>query len=264
MVSPVSLEAAFPEFSAFLIDPLTAFFGGVRFEILEVLRRGGRARAANVIKADDQLYVIELALSNPQSGESRVYFDRARYRLTRLKFLKKLGRHYPETYFLRADGPWTQEGPQQLVIILQEFIPFPVCDFTEYDAVLELLKILRLCANLGMLLDYNQNHWLYKSANDEPAHLYYVDRDYIDDGRAFDNAIRVGFDQCTIYLTLQNAPYFARALTQLTEEDAKAHLGFVGIIRDQIRQNLGSLQDRAQTQGVQDRIKSFELILNQT
>ncbi|MHA2270692.1 MAG: hypothetical protein ACXACI_02435 [Candidatus Hodarchaeales archaeon] len=263
-MSPVSLETAFPEFSAFLIDPLTNFFGEARFETLEVLRKGGRARAAIVLQADDQFYVIELALSNPQSGEAHVYFDRARYRLTRLKFLKKLGRHYPETYFLRADGPWTQEGPQQLVIVLQEFIPFPVCDFTEYDAVLELLKILRLCANLGMLLDYNQNHWLYKSSNNGSGHLYYVDRDYIDDGRSFENAVRVGFDQCTIYLTLQNAPHFARALVLLAKEDVKAHLGFVGIIRDQIRQNLESLQDRDRTQGVQDRIKSFELILGQT
>jgi hypothetical protein len=261
-VSPTSLEAMFPDYSSFLVEPLDSFFGGVPLEMFEVFREGGRARAANVVKGEDQYYVMELALSNPQSGESHLHFDRARYRLLRLKSLKQLGKHYPETFLLRADGPWTEDGPQQLLIVLQEFISYPVCNFTDYEAVLELLKILKLSACFGMLLDYNQNHWLYKKANEEPGHLYYVDKDYVDDGRPFDSAVRVGFDQSTIFLTLQNAPFYARALAQLAKENSERSLEFTRIVQDQIQQNLANLRSREQIQIVQDRVKSFELILD--
>ncbi|MFX0112935.1 MAG: hypothetical protein ACFFB3_00155 [Candidatus Hodarchaeota archaeon] len=262
-VSPTSLEAMFPDYSSFLIEPLHNFFGGAPLEMFEVFREGGRARAANVVKGEDQYYVMELALSNPQSGESHLHFDRARYRLLRLKSLKQLGKHYPETFFLRTDGPWTEDGPQQLLIVLQEFISYPVCKFTDYEAVLELLRILKLSASFGMLLDYNQNHWLYKKANEHLGHLYYVDKDYVDDGRPFESAVRVGFDQSTMFLTLQNALFYARALTQLAKEKSECALEFTKIIRDQIEQNVDSLRSRKQTRIVQNRIKSLELILDQ-
>jgi hypothetical protein len=263
-VSHKPLEAMFPEFSTYLQGAIAAFFGGASYETFEVLREGGRARAARVVKGNTKCYTMDLEISNPQCGAPYIHFDRARHRLSRVKLLRKLGRHYPDIFFLGTDGPWTQDGPQQLLIVLQDFISGPVCEFIEYEEVLELLRILRLSASLGMLLDYNQNHWLYKSADDAPGILYYVDKDYVDDSRPLENALRVGFDQCTIFLTLQNAPFYAKALVELAEDEFKDHHDLTGVVRDQIQQSIASLRLRKQTKIVQNRMESFELILDQS
>ena len=252
----------FSELSSFMIEPLNAFFGGTTLEAFEVLREGGRATPAKLLKVNHLHFVIDLSLSNPQSGQSRNYFDRARYRLSRLSQLKKLGRYYPETLFLVTDGPWNQDSPQQLLMVLQHFFSFPVCEFIDYESILELHRILKRAAKLGMLLDYNQNHWLYQAPAEGPGRLYYVDKDYVNDGRTFENAVEVGFDQCSLYLTQQNAHYFAKALVQMKEESVQELDSFSRIIRDRIQQNLDDLIVRSQTRIVQDRIECFELILN--
>ncbi len=261
-VKPTTLEKMFPEIFSFLEDPLKDFFGGDEpIQAFEVIREGGRARAARVIHGNNQSRTIDITFSNPQSGLAHLHFDRARYKIQRLNQLEKLGRYFPETSVLVTDGLWTQEGPIQIIIFLQQFLPYPVCNFTDFHSVLDLLSILFRSAELGILLDYNQNHWLYqKTENEKELKFYYVDKDYADDGRTFDNALGIGFDQCTLYLTLENSKHFARAFTTLSEKP-RNYQAYKEIIYPRIQQSLKRLEERQRTKIVADRIESFNIIL---
>ncbi len=194
-----------------ILQVLNAFFGYPDmfknpFRFYEVNRPGyGIDRSVKVLQnLNNEYYAIRIFMK-PEFRTLDVPFDKAAYHQTRIRQLfQALREHYPATYFL---------GTKYLLIILQQFIFSPVCQFSELTEIKGLLEIIWYASKARILLDYNQNHWLISEIHG----LLYVDTDYM--GQILPDcqkALADNLNQAMVFLNEKNCPILAQALRDLS------------------------------------------------
>ena len=194
-----------------ILQVLNSFFGHSdmfenQFRIYEVNRPGyGIDRAVKVLQNPKNKYYAIRIFKKPEFRPIEVTFDKTAYHQERIRQLMyALREHYPATYFL---------GTKNLLIILQQFIFSPVCQFTDLIEIKGLLEIIWYASKARILLDYNHNHWLIS----ESQGLLYVDTDFM--GQLLPDcqkALSENLNQALIFLTVDNCPILAEALRQLS------------------------------------------------
>ncbi|MHA2227422.1 MAG: hypothetical protein ACXAC8_19550 [Candidatus Hodarchaeales archaeon] len=190
-----------PDFSKQeIIYHLKDFFGYPQddefsFEFYNVNRPGfGIDRAVTVFANRQREYYTIRIFSKPslELTEPPV-FNLATYRKERIQHLfDALRDHYPATYFVETEN---------LLITLQRFIFYPVCQFKREVEIIGLLEIMWLASKAQILLDFNTNHWLVS----EDGKLYYVDTDFM--GQLFPDryqALYENFNQSMAFITEKN------------------------------------------------------------
>ncbi|OLS24391.1 MAG: hypothetical protein HeimC3_19880 [Candidatus Heimdallarchaeota archaeon LC_3] len=182
--------------------------------------------------------------------DNEEYFDRAKYHVARMKTLKSLGKYYPPFLIYESN---ISNG----FIIFQKFFFYPICKFNTSDSIMELFNLMYYSSVKELFLDYNQNHFLWDSKRKS---LLYTDADYIED-YPFEKAVIENFNQATIYLTLDNTKFFSNAIKSFKKSHKKLSAVFYKIIIDLIKEKLDNLQSRPKTQVIENRIKSYKIIL---
>lgn len=192
-----------------ILQCLNAFFGHPDmhsnvFQFYEVNRPGfGIDRAVTVLSnLKNEYYTIRI-FTKPSIVSTTVPFDPAAYIKDRIQQLfMALRDHYPATYFLNT---------KHLLIILQQFVFFPVCQFIKPSEIRDLLEIIWYAAKARILLDYNQNHWL---VSDE-GHLLYVDTDFM--GQVLEDrqiAFYENFNQAMVFIDFENCKILSKILPE--------------------------------------------------
>ena len=192
-----------------ILQCLNSFFGHstmneMAFEFYDVNRPGfGIDRAITVFSNPKNEYYAIRIFTKPEIESSKVPFNPAVYSKERIQQLyMALREHYPPTYFLNT---------KHLLIILQRFVFFPVCQFTNPDEIKGLLEILWYASKARILLDYNQNHWLVS----KKGHLYYVDSDFM--GQILQDrhrALSENFNQAMVFIDSENCKLLAQVLPE--------------------------------------------------
>lgn len=172
------------------------------FEFYKVNRPGfGIDRAITVLSnPKNEYYAIRIS-TKPEMGSSEEVFNPAAYSKERIRQLHvALREHYPATYFLNT---------KHLLIILQRFVFYPVCQFVNLLEMIGLLEIIWYATKARILLDYNQNHWLVS----EKGHLFYVDSDFM--GHILPDrhiALSENFNQAMVFINSDNCSILAQVL----------------------------------------------------
>jgi hypothetical protein len=212
-----------------ILQVLNAFFGHPdmfknQFRFYEVNRPGyGIDRAVKVLQNPNNEYYAIRIFIKPEFKSLEVSFDKAAYHQERIRQLfQALREHYPATYFL---------GTKHLLIILQQFIFSPVCQFTDPIEIKGLLEIIWYASKARILLDYNHNHWLISKKQG----LLYVDTDFM--GQILPDcpkALAENLNQALVFLTVGNCPLLADALRELSvsgSEPAKFVTEFLQVLK---------------------------------
>ena len=192
-----------------ILQCLNAFFGHPNmdknvFQFYEVNRPGyGIDRAVTVLaNPKNEFFTIRIFIK-PTINSSNVIFNPAAYRKDRIQRLyTALRDHYPATYFLHT---------KNLLIILQRFMFYPVCKFSNKNDISELLEIMWMASKSLILLDYNQNHWLVSNK----GHLFYVDTDFM--GHLLQDrhtALTENFNQAMVFINDKNCKLLALCLPE--------------------------------------------------
>jgi len=192
-----------------ILQCLNAFFGHPDmhsniFQFYEVNRPGyGIDRGVTVlINQQNEYYAIRI-FTKPGIISNKVPFDPAAYIKDRIQQLyMALRDHYPATYFLNT---------KHLLIILQQFVFFPVCQFINPSEIRDLLEIMWYASKARILLDYNQNHWLVS----DDGHLLYVDTDFM--GQILKDrysALSENFNQAMVFINHKNCNILAKILPE--------------------------------------------------
>ncbi|MFX1538950.1 MAG: hypothetical protein ACFFDI_32605 [Promethearchaeota archaeon] len=190
-----------------ILQCLNSFFGHSSlhenpFEFYKVNRPGfGIDRAITVLSnPKNEYYTIRIS-TKPEMNSSEAVFNPAAYSKERIQQLyMALREHYPATYFLNT---------KNLLIILQRFVFYPVCQFVNLHDMIGLLEIIWYASKARILLDYNQNHWLVS----EKGHLFYVDSDYM--GHILPDrhiAFSENFNQAMVFINPDNCNILAQVL----------------------------------------------------
>ncbi|UCG01101.1 MAG: hypothetical protein JSW11_15975 [Candidatus Heimdallarchaeota archaeon] len=190
-----------------ILQCLNSFFGHSTlhenvFEFYKVNRPGfGIDRAITVLSnPKNEYYAIRIS-TKPEIETTAVVFDPAAYSKERIQQLyMALREHYPATYFLNT---------KHLLIILQRFVFYPVCQFVNLHEMIGLLEIIWYASKARILLDYNQNHWLVS----ERGHLFYVDSDFM--GHVLPDrhiAFSENFNQAMVFINPDNCNVLAQVL----------------------------------------------------
>jgi hypothetical protein len=220
-----------------ILQVLNAFFGHPdmfenKFRIYDVNRPGyGIERAVKVLQnPNNEYYAIRIYIK-PEFKSLEVSFDKAAYHQERIRQLfQALREHYPATYFL---------GTKHLLIILQQFIFSPVCQFTDLIEIKGLLEIIWYASKARILLDYNHNHWLISKKQG----LLYVDTDYM--GQILPDcqkALAENLNQALVFLTVDNCPILAEALRELSVSSSDS-ANFVTEYLQVLKRFLDSIKD---------------------
>lgn len=194
--------------------------------------------------------VLRFFEKNKDNNEE--YFDRAKYHVSRMKALKKLGKYYPPFIIYESD---IANG----IMIFQKFFFYPICKFNTPESIMELFNLIYYSSVKELFLDYNQNHFLWDS---KKKSLLYTDADYIDN-HSFDKAVVENFNQATIYLTLENTKYFSDAIKSFKKSRKKHSTEFSKIVLELIKEKLDNLKSRPKTKVIENRIISYKLILKE-
>ncbi|MFX1248639.1 MAG: hypothetical protein ACFFB2_13670 [Promethearchaeota archaeon] len=192
-----------------ILQCLNSFFGHSRinenvFRFYKVNRPGfGIDRAITVLSnPKNEYYTIRIS-SKPEFESSEAIFNPAAYSKERIQQLyMALRDHYPATYFLNT---------KNLLLILQQFMFYPVCQFTNPHEIRDLLEIIWYASKAYILLDYNQNHWLVS----DNGHLFYVDSDFM--GQLLPNRIKAfseNFNQAMVFINPDNCKLLAQILPE--------------------------------------------------
>ncbi|MFW9777767.1 MAG: hypothetical protein ACFFE8_02855 [Candidatus Heimdallarchaeota archaeon] len=118
------------------------------------------------------------------------------------QLITTLGDHYPPTLFINTE---------KYFITLQQFLFYPVCEFSEKVDIVNLLDIVYLASKSRILLDYNHNHWL----KSEIGFLYYCDTDYM--GNFYQTeyqALEANLNQTMAFLNETNCRLLPSALEE--------------------------------------------------
>lgn len=192
-----------------ILQCLNAFFGHSTmhenlFKFYKVNRPGfGIDRAITVLSNPRNEYYAIRVFIKPDSDVSKGIFNPAVYRRERIQQLySALRDHYPATYFLNT---------KNLLIILQEFFFFPVCQFTNIDEIRGLLEIIWFASKAQILLDFNQNHWLVS----DKGHVLYVDTDFM--GQRLPDrrkALSENLNQSMIFITPSNCDLIKKVIPE--------------------------------------------------
>ena len=181
------------------------------------------------------------------------YFDRAKYHIDRIINLSKLEKYYPSYEVIELPNI---NG----VLILQEFLFYPICKFDTPEGIAEFLKLIFIASKNGIFLDFNQNHWLFDKHSNQ---LLYCDGDYIEDHLPFEKAVKENLNQATIYLNLENALWFAQAMAYFRDkQEDSMYKHFYSILTEQIKEKYAILKTRKEKNGIiTNRIAAYKLII---
>ncbi|MFX1508377.1 MAG: hypothetical protein ACFFDC_20025 [Promethearchaeota archaeon] len=189
------------------------------FEFYEFTRTGlGLSRSSIVlflpskghfsIKAFAYPPPITLALKKPP-------VNLANYHRMRIQHLiHSLAEHFPETHILESPSG-------NMLMIFQEFLFHPICQFNTPQQINQLIEILSLASRARILLDYNQSNWLVSGLE----FLYYVDTDYI--GHTYvdpDRCLLENLNQSMAFFTSKNVkslPQVLKGYSELSETHTK-------------------------------------------
>ncbi len=190
-----------------ILQCLNSFFGHSTmhenlFEFYTVNRPGfGIDRAITVLSNPKNEYYTVRISTKLERESSKAVFNPAAYSKERIQQLyMALREHYPATYFLNT---------KHLLIILQRFVFYPVCQFVNLHEMIGLLEIIWYASKARILLDYNQNHWLVS----ENGHLFYVDSDFM--GHILPDrhiALSENFNQSMVFINSDNCNILAQVL----------------------------------------------------
>ncbi|MHA1975046.1 MAG: hypothetical protein ACTSW1_18795 [Candidatus Hodarchaeales archaeon] len=196
-----------------ILPLLHNFFGlksSVEFEFYEVNRPGYGIEHSIVVLSSPNLETFTIRVyEKPNENNDEVGFNLALYKRERIQTLVSVLRdHYPATYFLEN---------KELLVILQRFMWYPVCQFIKTEELKELLEIIKLATSASILLDYNENHWLIS----DNCNLYYTDTDYMGSGPLKDpnKALMDNINQSMIFLNTQNCRLLTDAFNLLITRD---------------------------------------------
>ncbi len=137
-------------------------------------------------------------------------FNLAEHHKTRIEqLIDALGSaHYPETYFLEST---------RLLIVLQPFLFYPICDFLQKQDIFHLIDLLFHASKALILLDYNHNHFLRAEAG---GSLYYVDTDYMGVLCSSEfNALHSNLNQSMIFINEMNANFIPESLIAFSKKN---------------------------------------------
>jgi hypothetical protein len=156
--------------------------------------------------------------------EENIAFDLAEHHKSRILNLSKaLGsKHYPQTTFLQSDT---------LLVILQPFLFYPVCDFSANTDILCLIDLIYLASKSQLLLDYNHNHFL--RAKDST--LFYVDTDYMGNKTSdLEDALKSNLNQAMVFINVNNISFIPQELTKFSLK-SEMHKNFAELFLQEIR-----------------------------
>ncbi len=191
-------------------------------------------------------FVARYFEKNEEQYRTSEFFDRAVFHSQRMKNLKLLGRYYPEMrLYDLPDG----------VLILQEFLFHPICDFKDQSSLDQLINLLFVASKHNIFLDFNHNHWLYDRVNGK---LFYVDKDYNEDVEDFETGVSQNFNQAAIFLNDKNYKMFALALKSfdIIKERDKKH--FFDLILNQLHEKVVFLGSREVTPVIEKRMAMYK------
>ena len=200
--------------------------------------------------------VIRFFQGNSYSKPDETYFDRAKYHINRIINLSKLEKYYPAYEVLEIPAI---NG----VLVLQEFHFYPICKFDTPEGIFEFLQLLFIASKNGIFLDFNQNHWLYDK---NTHHLIYCDGDYIEDHLPFEKAVKENLNQATIFLNLENAFWFAQAISHFKnkQEENTRFSQFYSLLIEQIKEKHKILRTRQEkNEVIKNRMAAYELIMKE-
>ena len=195
-------------------------------------------------------FVARYFEKNEEQYRTAEFFDRAVFHSQRMKNLKLLGRFYPEIRIYDLDNG---------VLILQEFLFFPICDFKDQSSLDQLVTLLFTASKHNIFLDFNHNHWLYDK---EKGKLFYVDKDYNEDVDDFEMAVSQNFNQAAIFLNDKNFNFFALALKAFDNIKERDKKHFFDLILNQLHEKVVFLSNREVTPIIERRIKVYKEMID--
>lgn len=191
-------------------------------------------------------FAVRYFEKNEEQFRTPEFFDRAVFHSQRMKNLRLLGKFYPEIRFYDlANG----------VLILQEFLFFPICEFKDQQSMDQLAELLFTASKHNIFLDFNHNHWLY---DQEKGKLYYVDKDYNEDLEDFEMSVAQNFNQAAIFLSDINFKFFSMAIKSFNNFKDKERKQFYDLIVNQLHEKIVFLGTREVTPIIEKRISMYK------
>ncbi len=199
--------------------------------------------------SDVSYFVARYFEKNEEEYRTPDFFDRSVFHSQRMKNLRLLGRYYPDLrLYDLPDG----------VLILQEFLFYPICDFKDQNSLDQLAGLLFISSKHNIFLDFNHNHWLY---DNESGKLFYVDKDYNEDVEDFETAVSQNFNQAAIFLNENNSNLFALAVKSFDNIKDKEKKQFFDLILNQIHEKVVFLSGREKTPIIEKRIVMYKSMI---
>jgi hypothetical protein len=253
-ITPSSFKEQFHEVASEVKEALRKKFSNEKFKMFEVFRpTKGLVHPAVVLeiqRSNDNIdiYTVRYFEKNEEQYRGEEFFDRSKFFSQRILKLTQLGRFYPKIILLDLS-----KG----ILVLQDFIIDPICDFSTQKSIEELIDLVFIASELGIFLDFNQNHWLFSEENG----LVYVDKDYCEEYDTFEETVYQNFNQTTLFFNEENTSYFARSLKKYQSLENPQKDVFVQIIMNQLIEKKELLEKRESTLLIQNRLKAYNEIL---
>lgn len=248
-IKETSLKDQFFELAPEIEKQLVLHFNQKTFSFFEV-RRPSKGLVHPVLTLEVQefgdynYHAVRFFQKNDEAFRSEEFFDRARFHGNRIKKLTKLGRFYPKIKLLDLETG---------IFVLQEFIFSSICDFDSEKSVRDLLRLIFKASEILILLDFNQNHFLY--GNDQ---LHYVDKEYSEEYQSFEKAVNQNFNQATLFFYEHNYKYFTQVLLEYKESENTKAKKYFNVILDQLKDKKELLMARDQTPLIISRLAMYK------
>ena len=200
-----------------------------------------------VCNSDEANYFVARYFEkNEEQYRTSEFFDRSVFHSQRMKNLKLLERFYPNMRMYDLPNG---------VLILQEFLFFPICDFKDQTSLDQLVELLFVSSKHNIFLDFNHNHWLYDK---ERGKLFYVDKDYNEDLEDFEMTVSQNFNQSAIFLNEKNFKLFALALKTYDNVKEREKKHYFDLILNQLHEKVVFLGSREVTPVIEKRIAMYK------
>ncbi len=226
-----------------------------RLEFYEFTRTGlGLSRSAIVlflpgkghfsIKAYAYPPPITLSLKKPPVSLANYHRMRVQH------LIHSLEEHFPDTHIIESKS-------ENMLIICQEFLFHPICEFNTPQQISQLIEILWLASRARILLDYNQSNWLVSGLE----FLYYVDTDYI--GHSYvnlDRCLLENLNQSMAFFTPENVKLLPQALKGFSEL-SETHTKFINRFRNVLKKIIESWDKNKLSEGNKQKYDIFAQIV---